>query len=195
MKNLVLSICLMSSIVHAAILERFHGTVTVDGAPAEKGMVLIEGNQLKAKTEKSFFVVKFDNGSKAMVRHGNLVLDFMDYKQDKVELISGAMSVFVKPQKKKREFNIKTKTAIMGVRGTKFWLKQDEAKKEAYLCVCEGKVEVTSRKTKKKVMVAKDQDIHVGVDGKLKVKKAGKDMITMAEAGLRDLGEPVKAKK
>jgi ferric-dicitrate binding protein FerR (iron transport regulator) len=62
-----------------------------------------------------------------------------------IHLVRGGVLSRVKPQPKKSitpRFMVRTKSAVMGVRGTTFFVRQDAAK-PAFLCVCEGTVDVT----------------------------------------------------
>ncbi len=50
-------------------------------------------------------------------------------------------------------FSVKTRAAVMGVRGTTFFVRDDQAS-PLFFCPCEGKIEVTSTASKKSQWVA-----------------------------------------
>lgn len=73
-----------------------------------------------------------------------------------LDLIQGAVFSMVNPQKGAK-FQVKTKTAVAGVRGTKFFTSFDKkagaAKMDVWMCVEEGAVEMTELTHPKPVLV------------------------------------------
>ena len=72
----------------------------------------------------------------------------------------------------------------MGVRGTKFYI--DQSEKETYLCVCEGKVEISNEISKEEV--EKNEDAHVSKRNKIEATQANNDMLSMAWDGFKEMG-------
>ena len=90
----------------------------------------------------------------------------------------------IKALTKDETFKVKTKEAAFAVRGTKFYI--EAAKKQAYLCVCDGTVSTTAGK--KEVDVNKDEDLTYTGKGELKATLASKMMINSSNDIFKDMG-------
>jgi hypothetical protein len=186
---IVLTIFLATISLQAAELVRFRGNVTVNGNGPQKGQMLMKGDVLVADGAKSFFVVRYKDGTRFMIKNGRLEVDNLDRmnKKSSYKLIKGYIFSYVNP-KSKQNFKIKTKHASMAVRGTKFWL--NESASESYLCVCEGSVEV--KNDTGLISIGKNQDIHIDKNTKkLSLTPANPRMLKMALSGLKELGVSV----
>ena len=106
--------------------------------------------------------------------------------QNKYELLSGTLYVY-KNKSNKDRFFLKTKTSSLGVRGTKFFVKEE--KEHTYLCVCSG--EVLAGNSKGKISVTAGEDTHIRKDEKPQKLKATQNMMTLALKGFDLMGEPV----
>ena len=171
-----------------AELERYRGDISVNGRTTfARGHQLKQGDRIVARGKKSFFVVKYQDGSRFMVRDGDLKITKLTQHSSKVGLVRGTLLSFVKPESK-HNFSLETKTASLGVRGTKFWVSESE--KETYLCVCQGKVSIGNDSGS--VVVAKNEDIRVGSRKQKLVKsEASTVMWNMAVEGFKQLGVPI----
>lgn len=114
-------------------------------------------------------------------------------KSESAQLFFGQLFLALKKIKDtgKRSFKVKTATATMGVRGTKFFVEANPDK--TYLCVCEGKVEARHIDgNMKSAMVAAGDDLDIRKDGdKLIVKKAAAMMIDLSKNVFLEMGVPV----
>ncbi len=188
LKTIFLVLISFSILAFEAKLERIRGNVTVNGVQAVKGMKLAEGNTIEAKGKKSLFIVRYSNGAKYMLRNGKLILKEFNINESKINLISGKLITSIKNKTyKKDKFIVKTRTASLGVRGTKFWIL--ESPKDTYLCVCEGTVSASNKKYQ--TTVKKNEDLHIGLTSKLDTQSANTQMLDMALEDFREMGEPV----
>lgn len=189
MKNLLAILCLTFSFSLFASeinISKMRGEVTVDGKTAIQGQSLEVGNKLKAKGKGSFFQITYSNGSKILIKNGSLIIYKNKDKSKSVKLLNG-MSFFFINKINKEKFNVHTRHASFGVRGTKFFIQAD--KKEAYLCVCEGSVVAKNKETKK--LVKKNEDIHMEKNSDSGITSANDLMLKMATEGFSEMGVPV----
>ena len=168
-----------------ASLDRHRGSVSLNGkTDLTKGQAIKAGDRLIARGPKSFFIVKYDNGSRFLVRDGELTIDKLKNKSSEVGLLRGTFLSFVDP-KSKQSFKVKTRTASLGVRGTKFWV--SESREETYLCVCKGDVEIANETGR--LVVSENEDIRVKSKGQKLAKSTASDMMwNMAVDGFKELG-------
>lgn len=174
-----------TSVVRGAVLDRYKGKVTIRGKTSlSPGQKLQAGDHIIASGEKSFFVVKYLDGSRFLVRNGELKIKKMQQKSSRVGLLRGTFLSFVQPDSQ-HDLKVETRTAALGVRGTKFWA--SESDKDTYLCVCEGEVEV--KNDIDSVVVAKNEDIRVSSRDQKLVKSIANNMMwNMAVDGFKELG-------
>ncbi len=184
---IIISLISLSSFSFEASIEKIKGNVLLDGQAAQKGALLRKGQVLKAIGPKSFFIVKYKNGSKFMVKDGILEIVRFSKRTSEINLIKGFLYSHV-IKKNNQEFKIHTKSTVMGVRGTKFGIQESDD--ESYLCVCEGTVEVENKTGK--ILVTRNQDIHATKLSKLEITNANAQMWKMAVEGIEVLGTKVK---
>lgn len=169
---------------------KMNGSVFINNEPYQATMKLKETDIIEARGKKSFAQVKIYGHSVILLRNGKMKLSKVsEKKKNRVELVSGKIFHYLKP-KREASFEIKTRQATMGVRGTKYMLEQ--AKDSIYLCVCEGMVSVYDYLTKKLQFTNKDQDIHVYSRKTEKVRDASADMMNMTKDEFKFMGFPVK---
>ena len=137
------------------------GEVTSSGKRLSKNDWIKEGQEVVAVGKKSFAQLKFKSGSTVLIKDGKIILKVMKSKQNLVYLIKGTLFAN-KESDAKNKFNVKTKSASMAVRGTKFYLFEDA---KTYLCVCSGTVAI---KNKNKVNIKKKGD---AIEGEIVDKK------------------------
>jgi ferric-dicitrate binding protein FerR (iron transport regulator) len=168
-----------------AIVKKLGGTVFYSNKPLKINQKIAAGSLLEARGEKSFVHVKFDNGHQILLRDGQMKLEAqnVESKTTLVHLIRGIIHAF-KDKKSSSELKVKTRHAAMGVRGTKFYVK--ETQQETYLCVCSGKVMIEN--SKGSMSVASSEDVHATANQTLVKKAASKDMIDMAWSGFKIMG-------
>ncbi len=169
----------------AAELQRFKGDVRVNNMRPVVGQALNSGDVLVAKGKGSFFVVRYPDGSRFMIKDGVLKVSKMERKDNRsfYDLVRGGLYLYINPETK-HDFRVNTKKVSMAVRGTKFWIKETE--NESYLCVCDGVVETTNKKGR--WLVKRKQDVRASSDNaKLELTVPNKQMWDMALKGLAEI--------
>jgi hypothetical protein len=160
MKIFVLCVALLSSNVFAAqsakvILVRGKVTKLAPGhlkaKSVKRGDTLVEDTSILTG-EKSFVKLRFADkstmnlGSKSMV----VINKMPEKKANMVNLLTGMLKAEVKKKTKKEsktKLIIKTRTAVMGVRGTKFQTMYNSTNKSTSLVTVEGKVAMVKKET------------------------------------------------
>ncbi|ATH07727.1 hypothetical protein BIY24_07145 [Halobacteriovorax marinus] len=187
-------ILLTSTFAQDFTIQRYKGEVFVNStlvsSANEKTIEIKIGDTLAAKGKKSFLQVKSNKGSTFLVRDGELVLQKFNSKLTVVKLLKGKFFHFLDTEKNKRSFIVKTETASLGIRGTKYMVEASDEK--TYLCVCEGKVAIKSNQTKKLYFTNAGEDIDIlSTMADFKVKKASLTMIDMTAKEFSDMGHPL----
>ena len=119
------------------------GKATYGGSAVIANQVL-EPGQILDTSQSASVILSYPDGRKLQFKSGRAKLGAMKSELNQVELITGKLfGWFLKKRKnpEKAHFRIKTKTAVAGVRGTKFMI--EERPKKTYFCVCEGELEVS----------------------------------------------------
>ena len=148
------------------------------------------GDKLVASGKKSLVQVKSSEGSTFLVRNGELLIKKFEKKLTVVHLLKGKFFHYLDTKKKKRSFIVKTKTASLGVRGTKYMVEAEDDK--TYLCVCEGKVAIKSNLSKKLYTTSAGEDIDIlNTMADFKVRKASDMMFDMTAKEFLEMGLPL----
>lgn len=155
-----------AGLVAVATLSESNGAVKINGKVAQIGDELDVGTRVVVIGGKAWANFKFQNGHKIRVSQGEMVISDINPEKTLITLVRGKLLAWVSKLGGNKTFQVKTKRASFGVRGTKFMI--EEGKVKTYLCVCEGEVEAT--RGKNKVLVKKDQDLNIPNTGALKVK-------------------------
>jgi hypothetical protein len=119
-----------------------------DWKEAEKGMTLLEGTHIKTYSKS---IVRIKHGDTTMNVSPKTIITLgpetlTKKKPNSIRLLKGFLwaKTNKKDKKKNNTFNVKTKSAVMGVRGTQFAV--SHSKHDGSLtCVCEGSVEITQK--------------------------------------------------
>ena len=117
------------------------GKVIYNGKSIKKGDKLEPGHILDTTAAGSLAVVTYPDAPQLLFKKGKVTLNPVTKEKPAVEMISGAIYGWLRGKKNNKEFLIQTKSAVAGVRGTKFMI--EEEKERTYYCVCEGEVSVT----------------------------------------------------
>lgn len=167
----------------AATLKKISGTITVNSSKIAEERKVGAGDIISAIGKDSSVQIVFEDGSQSLLRNGQIIInEEIGEEKTLLSLVRGIY--FSQKQKNKSTLEIKTKNAVLGVRGTKFYV--DESPKETYLCVCEGAVEIkNSRST---VVVEKNEDAHVKANAAFDKTKANGMMLDMAWEGFEKMG-------
>ena len=148
----------LTSVIHAAgrsdappppkegTVVYFEGDVTVDGAPAEIGRKL-SGRASIVTGEASLCEIAFGGRNVVRVSQNSRATIHLSLAVPELALEKGgAASVLRKLDKitNTNSFQVKTKTAVAGVRGTLFCVWTDGS--ETYICACNGSVRTIDAK-------------------------------------------------
>lgn len=111
--------------------------------PVKRGDWLIEDTSIVTQA-KSFAKLRFSDGSTMNVGSKSMVVinKIPENKPNMINLLKGVIKAEVKKEKKKsrNKMLIRTRSAVMGVRGTKFQTTYNHANKRTALVTVEGKV-------------------------------------------------------
>ncbi len=121
----------------------------------------ISGGDTLVTGPKSLVILLMEDGAQLKLNEKS-TLSVPARTQSSVTLTSGSVFSKIPKQKANRQFKVSTPTAVMGVRGTQFFTSygmDKEREKDLWMCVNEGSVEVTSKASKKKVLVLAGQGI------------------------------------
>lgn len=187
---LFLSVTLLSSafasgFMQVANVTKIHGTAFINKDKIKEGAEIMEGMKVSIPKKGDFIEVKFQNGHLVRFTGAVVKVTTLNPKNTVFQLISGKIHSAIKALTKDETFEIKTKRAAFGVRGTHFAI--EESKKNSYLCVCEGVV--ATKSAKGEVLVQKDEDLTLATaKSELKATIAAKSMIEMNNKIFKDMG-------
>jgi hypothetical protein len=155
------------------------GEVSIKGSnnkfiKLKKGQMINVGDMIRTKN-KSIAVLSLKSGSKIKLNENSaLTIEKERTKTRPSSLFLNAGSVFMsilkskiyKTGKSKVKMVLKTRTTAMGVRGTKFFAsygkqKSPDKRKDLWMCVNSGLVEVKTNASKKTVLVKAGEGIEV----------------------------------
>lgn len=189
LKVLTLFISLLTSLsIYSSVqVVRYKGDILINSKKYDKTIKIKIGDTVHAKGDRSFIHMKTSFGSNITLRDGSLKVEKTQSKSTVMNLISGKFYHYLKPGTK-RKFTLKTKNAVLGIRGTKYYV---EAKDDdTYLCVCEGSVEATS--LEKILVLNKNEDVHLNKDKKSSKFKASPQMISNVGETFSEMGFALK---
>lgn len=164
-------------------VQKIHGQVFINGKEAKIDQTVEAKSLVEAKDKKSFVIISFFNGSRFLLRNGVVNLEGTSGRDSVIDLVSGEIFSYVREGQGFSQ-KVKTKKAVMGVRGTKFYVK--ETPEESYLCVCDGKVEI--KNSKSSALVSKNEDVHAKIDTVFQKSPANQMMQEMAWDGFKEMG-------
>lgn len=177
--------------LQAAVLTKVSGNVLVNSLKAKGKIELNLGDIVTAKGKNSYAIIDFGEETKSIISNGSLKIEKSNDKEHELNLIKGLLSTSMK-QVENKKLQIRTKNAVLGVRGTKFLTMYGED--DTYLCVCEGTVEIKNKVSS--TLVNRNQDIHVRGENQktLVVTKANNQMWDMSVEQFKLMGLEVKPK-
>lgn len=184
MKVLVL-IFLFVSLAHAesGFVRKLTGEVLIDGKVVKENDKVLEGQAVEARGSKSVVVIKFESGSQVVLKDGSMKLEVPKVKGDSAITLTKGIFASHFINKGKRGQTVKTGHASMGIRGTKYYI--EEKPESSYLCVCEGKVEISDGK--KTEMIGMNEDALAAPGKTLEKTKANQMMVDMAQALVKEM--------
>ena len=209
MKYLSLIICLVFSsytMADKAKVLIVKGDVTklapgmIKAEPVKRGEYLIEDTSI-VTSDKSFIRVQFSDKSTMNIRPKSMVVinKMPKKKANMVNLLTGLIKAQVKKTTKKEtktKLVIKTRTAVMGVRGTKFQTMYNASNRSTSLVTVEGNVAMVKEATMKKKIaeiVNKDPSISLNDDIQAidEVFETSKEVIEVKEGTYSGVAEKV----
>jgi hypothetical protein len=173
-------------------IKRHFGVIKINGKQLSSTMKLKVGDRIEAVGKKSFVQIKNDLGSVFLLRNGELKLELFNSDESLVSLRSGKFfHYFNKKLNYKRKFKVKTRHAIMGVRGTKYMV--TTSADEDYLCVCKGLVWAKKNNMNKEFEIGANEDLYLYSGKKTSLKnKSSPQMISMTSKEFSEMGHPIK---
>ena len=183
------------SFAQVAKVLKLTGVVLVDGKMFT-GKAISNGSTIDTSSPNSVVDLSFNGKSFHRFKGGiaKLKITKSENKVD-IDILAGEIFSYLIPGSRQK-LHVNTKSIAMGVRGTKFYAKVTHDK--AYLCVCEGKVEV-SQIVQSKAKVGKNVVVNAGFDlsvendlANLIPSKASDQMMSMSKEGFADFGFPIK---
>ncbi len=171
-------------------IKKISGKVTINSKIATLASQIKEGDIVEAIGKKSFIFFKNDLGSNFLVKNGKMIIEKVSKSESVINLLQGKFFHYLNKKEKKGTFKLKTKNAVMGVRGTKYMV--ETSSQVDYLCVCEGAVSAKRKSQKEEYLLKKGDDIflHVG-SSKAEIKKSSALMYNAASEGFKLMGFPV----
>lgn len=139
------------------------GILMINGQPAGVGAALIDGAVLHLTAGKA--VLDFGEEGKVLLTGP---ADFVVEKHG-VELKTGGLLSVL--HKLAGGFEVKTPSAVAAVRGTEFYV-EARGEKDTYVCICDGKVDVSARGASGKPIAMKSKKKHKSL------------LFTLGESGL-----------
>jgi ferric-dicitrate binding protein FerR (iron transport regulator) len=159
----------------------------------EGRVVFIKGeafvNKLKVKSKSEFkygdtfstgkdsmAIIKINPGLQIKLKPNSILEIQKPKKNKKGKTYSYALEtgeIFIQAEKsKKNKHNFTARDSVMGIRGTQFFISnRDKGKKNIWMCVNEGAVEVSVAKNEKTVLVKAGEGIQIDSDKLPKVKQ------------------------
>lgn len=167
-------------------IVRIFGKVLVNGQYAKIGQIVKKGDFVKtANDEKSFADIKFADYH-IRLKKGEMKIQSSG-KYPIFNLFDGKLYSAVKKLAKKNSFRVETSTAVLGVRGTKFFTQAYPSK--TYVCVCEGIV-YGYRKDDPQIQkdILRGYDLYLEADKSLENPIESPDMVKMIVGEFKDMG-------
>ena len=194
MKCLTMMLTLLFSFSIYAVdfkVKRMSGKIFVNTKKITKSTLLKVGDTIQAKGKKSFIQIQNDLGSSFLIKNGTMKLVKFESDESVINLVKGKFFHYFDKEIGKGKFRVKTKHAVMGVRGTKYMIESND--KYDYLCVCEGSVAASRSLKDKTIFVNKGEDLFY-YQGKKEAKKqnSSDQMFAMTADEFKLMGHPIK---
>jgi hypothetical protein len=136
---------------------------TSDG---KHGQALLKGDWVKTGKGSAAILLMSDGSRVKLNPETSLEIASAENGQTELSLQTGAVFSKVQKQGPRGRFVIRTKTAVMGVRGTEFYTaygKESKGGADVWMCVHEGKVETEGLSDGKKVLVKQGEGVFIPV--------------------------------
>ena len=170
---------------------KLRGEVTYNNKKLSVGDVIEQGAEVNSSSKGSFVQFQSSDGSVFLLKSGIVKLDRNKNTQDSyLTLIKGKLFHALDKKQTKENVKIKTKQAVFGIRGTKYFIEVKEDK--SYLCVCEGIVRAKDIRTLENFDIKANEDLYLYTSKDPEKKKANKMMMEMGEKEFASMGYPLK---
>ncbi len=127
------------------ILAYYEGTVFINDIPGDIGDEVTSSDTLRTG-EESYCEVVFGDSNVFSLEENTVTR--INWDNSDIQLKKGAISaVFTKLDKflnDDKDFTISTTSTVAGIRGTVFFIKVED-EENTYLCICNGKLNITKR--------------------------------------------------
>ena len=130
-----------------ATVEKLKGKVLVNGKAVSKAAKVMDQAKILV-SDKSFLKLKASDGTTIVVGPKSKLIVNLSNKKTPVSLGVGSLR-WLSPKKDKRFFGIKTPNAVLGVRGTDFFVERDGTFDETQMVCFDGEVNLVSVEDKK----------------------------------------------
>ncbi len=116
---------------------------------------ILEEKVVISTQSDSILGIEFKDGSRVKIPPSSRVKILKSAGEVELQLVRGRIFSKVKKSEvsDKSHFKIRSQSAVMGVRGTEFFASVDEQSHDLWMCVNEGKVEISSEGTAKPILV------------------------------------------
>lgn len=182
--SLITSVFAGEGFMAVANVSKISGTAFINKEKIKVGAEIAEGMEVSIPKKGDYIEVKFQNGHLVRFVGAKVKVEKLNPKNTLFSLLKGKIFSAIKPLTQNETYEIKTKQASFGVRGTQFMIEED--KKQSYLCVCEGVV--NAKTAKGSVDVKKDEDVTIAPKRELKATLAAQSMVDMTKAVFKDMG-------
>jgi ferric-dicitrate binding protein FerR (iron transport regulator) len=170
--------------------------VRVAGRPSatlQKGHQVGKGTQLRGS--KDAWVSLMGSDGSRIKLEGESVLEILEYGKIREFRLDRGMAIFQAAPGAAGSFKVRTRAAVMGVRGTQFFVSYGRSAGDEWMCVREGEVEVASLKNDQSlVLVRAGQGVQIEANGSISkpaklewTEKLNWDMEAMAAKNSEDL--------
>ncbi len=174
-----------------AVVVKFGGKVLFGTSPgtilAKSGTHIPPDTLINTYAKNAFVVLRTPKGSLVKLEGGHAV--YREEKATVIDLVVGALFAVAKPHLTEPVLEVRTRSTVMGVRGTEFFVQ--ETLKYSYLCVCEGVVRAAKRADARQTKDVKaGYDLHATQEQNLaEPSEASEAMLNMAKKGIAEMSE------
>ena len=177
MKLIFLILFILSNSVIAAdgIILFSKGQVNINGFKVAKKAPFNYGDVIST-SKKSLAIIKIRPGTVIKMKsNARLLVEKPIKKNGKTDYsyVLKYGDIFIKAKSgKKRSYSVRAKNAVMGVRGTQFFVSSSKEKKNIWMCVNEGKVSVSfDKRPNQEVLVKEGEGVVINSDSLPEVKQ------------------------
>ena len=129
---------------YTGVVEYLEGTVTMDGTLLEIGDRVKSGSTFETSAD-SYCEIVFGGKNIFRIRENTLAVITLEQGKGEMDLEKGSMAFFLEKlsvlDEGASDFEVKTPSAAMGVRGTAFFVNVESAA-STYICACNGTLQI-----------------------------------------------------